>query len=41
MNSQSIDIEIARPNRWHFVTGIVVMTIGYLALLMLIAWLRH
>ena len=41
MSSQSIDIEIARPNRWHLATGTIVLTIGYIGLLILIGWLRH
>ena len=41
MSSQSIDLEISRPNRWHFATGTIVLAIAYAALLILIAWLRH
>ena len=41
MNSQSIDIEVPHPNRWHFVTGSIVLTIAYIGALILIAWVRH
>jgi hypothetical protein len=41
MNSQSIDLEIRRPNRWHLATGTIVLTIAYLAVLILIGWLRR
>ena len=39
--SQSIDLEISKPNRWHVATGMIVLAVGYAGLLILIGWLRH
>ena len=39
--SASIDLEVSKPDRWHFVTGSVVLALGYLGLIVLIAWLRR
>jgi hypothetical protein len=39
--SNSIDLEIPRPSRLHLATGAVVLALGYVGLILLIAWLRH
>ncbi len=39
--SASVDIEVPRPNRLHITTGMVVLAIGYVALLLLIGWLKQ
>jgi len=39
--SASIDLEIGKPNRWHLVTGTIVLAIGYFAVIVLVAWLRR
>jgi hypothetical protein len=39
--STSIDLEINKPNRWHMVTGTIVLVLGYFAVIIGIAWLRR
>jgi hypothetical protein len=39
--SQSIDLEISKPNRWHLATGTIVLALAYLGVLIVIGWLRH
>jgi hypothetical protein len=38
--SMSIDLEVHRPNRLNMATGTIVLLVGYVALLLLIGWLR-
>jgi hypothetical protein len=39
--STSIDLEIGKSHRWHMVTGTIVLVIGYVGILITIAWLRR
>ena len=38
--SMSVDIPVKKTSPWHYVTGIVVLTVAYVGLLLLIAWLK-
>jgi len=39
--STSIDLEISKPKRLHLVTGTIVLALGYLGVIVLIAWVRR
>ncbi len=39
--SASIDIEISKPNRLNLVTGTIVLLVAYIAVLVVVAWLRR
>jgi hypothetical protein len=39
--NHSIDLEVQPPSRLHTATGIIVLLLGYVALIFLIGWLKQ